>query len=69
MSGKYRVTFRTQPTILYLGCAICVYDLYLTSLETYREDMATIRSRLQAENIPDSEWPGQVRVSRVGVFC
>ncbi|KAF8495032.1 hypothetical protein JB92DRAFT_2994477 [Gautieria morchelliformis] len=43
------------------GCAICVYDLYLTSLETYQEDVAAMRSKLESQNIPVSQWPGEIR--------
>ncbi|KAF8526603.1 oxidoreductase-like protein [Hysterangium stoloniferum] len=43
------------------GCAICVYDLYLGSLETYREELASMRATLQRQNVPVSEWPEEIR--------
>ncbi|KAG1867221.1 hypothetical protein DFJ58DRAFT_768974 [Suillus subalutaceus] len=45
------------------GCAICVYDLYEESLETYKESIVALRSSLSALSIPNSEWPDRVRAN------
>ncbi|KAF8590736.1 hypothetical protein K439DRAFT_1160535 [Ramaria rubella] len=42
------------------GCAICVYDMYLTSLEAYRESIYMMRSALRAQGVPNSEWPREI---------
>lgn len=45
------------------GCAICIYDLYQESLVTYRESVASLRSSLAELDIPESEWPLNIRPS------
>ena len=42
------------------GCAICVYDLYEDSLESYDESVQAIRSKLQALGVPELEWPESI---------
>jgi len=43
------------------GCSICVYDLYLSSLESYRDAVASLRSTLQAQQVPVSMWPAELK--------
>ncbi|KAG6843133.1 hypothetical protein H0H93_002134, partial [Arthromyces matolae] len=43
------------------NCAICVYDLYEESLDDYRKSIANIRTQLTARNIPEKEWPRNLR--------
>lgn len=43
------------------GCAICVYDLYEDSLESYYEGVQAIQSKLRALGVPDPEWPESIR--------
>ena len=43
------------------GCAICVYDLYHVALTNYNEKMQLIRSNLSALDVPQSQWPKQLR--------
>ncbi|KAG9125737.1 hypothetical protein FRC07_006422 [Ceratobasidium sp. 392] len=43
------------------GCAVCVYDLYLSSLEDYKQSLLSARSQLQSRFVPLSEWPDEVR--------
>ncbi|GJJ10228.1 hypothetical protein Clacol_004454 [Clathrus columnatus] len=45
---------------MFPGCAICVYDLYITSLETYRDALDAIRVALQSQHVPISEWPDEI---------
>lgn len=42
------------------GCAICVYDLYSESIEAYDRAIETLRTSLQAAQIPEGEWPDQI---------
>ncbi|KAJ1301895.1 hypothetical protein OPQ81_000735 [Rhizoctonia solani] len=39
------------------GCAVCVYDLYLSSLDDYKKEARTVRSQLKERAIPVDEWP------------
>ena len=41
---------------------MCVYDLYLTLLETYREELAMMRSTLRAQDVLASTWPEELKV-------
>ena len=41
---------------------MCVYDLYLTLLETYREELAIMRSTLRAQDVLASTWPEELKV-------
>ena len=43
------------------GCAICVYDLYEDSLQSYEDSLSTVRSNLQAIGVPEEEWPVSIR--------
>lgn len=43
------------------GCAICVYDLYEDSLQSYEDSISTVRSNLQAIGVPEGEWPVSIR--------
>ncbi|RDB27612.1 hypothetical protein Hypma_003797 [Hypsizygus marmoreus] len=43
------------------NCAICTYDLYEESLDAYRNSVDTLRTSLSALNIPESEWPPNIR--------
>lgn len=43
------------------GCAICVYDLYDDSLNSYKESVLSLRTSLEALRIPESEWPLSVQ--------
>lgn len=43
------------------GCAICVYDLYDDSLNTYKKAVISLRKSLAALEIPESDWPLSVR--------
>jgi hypothetical protein len=43
------------------GCAVCVYDLYLSSLEDFKRDLATLRTRLRGQSVPVAEWPEELR--------
>ena len=45
------------------GCAICVHDLYLDALSTYDEAVSSLRTKLTALNIAESEWPSNIRTS------
>ncbi|KAI6103031.1 oxidoreductase-like protein [Pisolithus sp. B1] len=45
------------------GCAICVYDLYEESLNTYKESVASLRASLTALSIPESQWPSSIRTT------
>ncbi|KAG6873335.1 hypothetical protein C0995_000194 [Termitomyces sp. Mi166 len=43
------------------NCAVCVYDLYEESVVDYRKSIADLRIALSARNIPEEEWPQNVR--------
>ena len=43
------------------GCAICVYDLYEDSLESYDESVHAIQSKLRTLGVPEVEWPDSIR--------
>ncbi|KNZ73272.1 hypothetical protein J132_08041 [Termitomyces sp. J132] len=43
------------------NCAVCVYDLYEESLNEYRKSIADLRTTLSTRNIPEEEWPQNVR--------
>ncbi|OCH93917.1 hypothetical protein OBBRIDRAFT_789784 [Obba rivulosa] len=45
------------------GCAICVYDLYNESLDSYNRALASIRGALAARHVPESTWPPELRTS------
>jgi len=47
------------------GCAICVHDLYLDALAAYHESVSSLRSSLSGLDIPESEWPSNIRTSGV----
>ncbi|KAF8067927.1 hypothetical protein FPV67DRAFT_1400387, partial [Lyophyllum atratum] len=48
------------------NCAVCVYDLYEESLEAYRKSVADLRTLLSALNIPEAEWPQNIRAAESG---
>ncbi|CAE6465657.1 unnamed protein product [Rhizoctonia solani] len=39
------------------GCAVCVYDLYLSSLDDYKKEARSVRGRLRERSIPIHKWP------------
>ncbi|KAG9125734.1 hypothetical protein FRC07_006419 [Ceratobasidium sp. 392] len=43
------------------GCVVCVYDLYLSALEDYKQSLTSARSLLESRFVPLSEWPDEVR--------
>jgi len=43
------------------GCAVCVYDLYDESLQTYKDSVSALQRSLTTLGIPDTEWPPSVR--------
>ena len=47
------------------GCAICVHDLYLDALSTYDESVSSLRSSLSALNIPEPEWPSDIKSTSI----
>ncbi|KAG8759363.1 hypothetical protein FRC12_009771 [Ceratobasidium sp. 428] len=40
---------------------VCVYDLYLSSLDDYKRALLDARTQLQSRSVPISEWPDDVR--------
>ncbi|KAJ3519257.1 hypothetical protein NMY22_g13289 [Coprinellus aureogranulatus] len=43
------------------GCAICVYDLYEDSLQSYDDSVDAIQSKLRSMEVSESEWPDSIR--------
>ena len=43
------------------GCAVCVYDLYEESLDTFRYSVAALRETLVQMQIPETDWPVNIR--------
>ncbi|KAG8699904.1 hypothetical protein FRC09_006292 [Ceratobasidium sp. 395] len=43
---------------------VCVYDLYLSSLDDYKRALLDARTQLQSRAVPLSEWPGDVREAK-----
>ncbi|CAE6477591.1 unnamed protein product [Rhizoctonia solani] len=43
------------------GCAVCVYDLYLSSLDDYKEEARAIRAKLREKSVPVDEWPNDLQ--------
>ena len=43
------------------GCAICVYDLYEDSLQSYDDSVDAIQSKLRSMEVPELEWPDSIR--------
>ena len=39
------------------SCAVCIYDLYATSLEEYDHQLASARETLTERGVPRTEWP------------
>lgn len=48
------------------ACVICVYDLYQEALEDYRDSMALLREKLRAQQIPEDDWPSDVKEKKEG---
>ncbi|KAI0037235.1 oxidoreductase-like protein, partial [Vararia minispora EC-137] len=48
------------------GCAVCIYDLYEESMESYRRALDRVRSSLVGMNIPSSTWPTEIRLPGFG---
>ncbi|KAG8778131.1 hypothetical protein FRC12_025149 [Ceratobasidium sp. 428] len=46
------------------GCAVCVYDLYLSSLDDYKQALLDARAQFQSRAVPLSEWPDDVREAK-----
>jgi hypothetical protein len=64
-SMVFRVLTLIRAECCMSGCAICVHDLYLDALSTYDESVLSLRSSLSALNIPESEWPSNIKSSGV----
>lgn len=47
------------------GCAICVYDLYETARENYRDELSLFRATLIRKGVPENQWPQSTRTSPV----
>ena len=45
------------------GCAVCVYDLYDESIQSYKESLAAIHASLAKMDIPESDWPVDIRTA------
>jgi Oxidoreductase-like protein, N-terminal len=43
------------------GCAICVYDLYQDAMNTYNQSLESLRISFSNLQIPECEWPINVR--------
>ena len=43
------------------GCAVCVYDLYLSSLDDFKLELASARQTLKDRAVPFSEWPDEAQ--------
>lgn len=43
------------------GCAVCVYDLYLSSLDDFKIELASARHRLNERGVPIAEWPDEAK--------
>ncbi|KAG8698571.1 hypothetical protein FRC11_014336 [Ceratobasidium sp. 423] len=39
------------------GCAVCVYDLYLSALDDYKKEARAVRSQLRERSVPVDKWP------------
>ncbi|KAI0790374.1 oxidoreductase-like protein [Abortiporus biennis] len=48
------------------GCAVCVYDLYQEALEDYQNSLSSLRTSLKGINIPEDQWPQQIRLPAGG---
>ncbi|KAG8716712.1 hypothetical protein FRC08_008954 [Ceratobasidium sp. 394] len=46
------------------GCAVCVYDLYLSALGDYKQSLLAVRNQLESRSVPLSEWPDNVRLAK-----
>lgn len=46
------------------GCAICVYDLYEDSLQTYDERVNAVQTKLRSLGVPEAEWPESIRPAK-----
>ena len=45
------------------GCTVCVYDLHQESMDTYNASVTSLRSKLLSRNIPEREWPLDIRTA------
>ncbi|CAE6352016.1 unnamed protein product [Rhizoctonia solani] len=43
------------------GCAVCVYDIYLSSLDDYKKEARSIRAQLRQKSVPVNEWPDNLQ--------
>ncbi|PPQ63640.1 hypothetical protein CVT24_004414 [Panaeolus cyanescens] len=43
------------------GCAVCVYDLHEEAVDAYRSAVSSIITKLTTMNIPNTEWPAELR--------
>ncbi|KAF6746020.1 hypothetical protein DFP72DRAFT_641452 [Ephemerocybe angulata] len=43
------------------GCAICVYDLYDDSMQSYEDSVSAVQSNLRALGVLEAEWPDSIR--------
>ncbi|KAG9083725.1 hypothetical protein FS749_005780 [Ceratobasidium sp. UAMH 11750] len=46
------------------GCAVCVYDLYLSALDDYKQSLLVVRNQLESRSVPLSQWPDGVRLAQ-----
>jgi hypothetical protein len=44
------------------GCAVCVYDLYQESLDTYKTAVASVRASLTSMGVRVEQWPENIRL-------
>jgi hypothetical protein len=53
-------------------CELCVHDLYITSLQQYRQDVMELRKTLTEMRVSCQEWPKEIRLDAVNgddVMC
>ena len=48
------------------GCVHCVYTIYADDLETYTDSIASARRALLTAQIPDDQWPEEIRTTENG---
>ncbi|WVW78229.1 hypothetical protein I302_100182 [Kwoniella bestiolae CBS 10118] len=48
------------------GCVNCVYTIYADDLELYNEAVELAKERLRTSNVPEDEWPKEIREKKSG---
>jgi len=48
------------------GCAVCVYDLYESVLEDYRDALSSAHYELVSKGVPRNLWPEDIRLLEGG---